>query len=63
MHYSTIFLSPKIIMLMRGELSICIARRLFLAGLERRFDEFDDPPQPKGHSKIEFLYFYGDAVH
>ena len=40
-----------------------IARRLFLAGLERRFDEFDNPPQPEGHSKIEFLDFYGDAVH
>ena len=61
MHYSTIFLSPKVIMLMRRELSI--ARRLFLAGLERRVDEFDDPPQPEGHSKVEFLDFYGDAVH
>ena len=61
MHYSTIFLSPKVIMLMRRELSI--ARRLFLAGLERRVDEFDDPPQPESHSKIEFLDFYGDAVH
>ena len=60
MHYSTIYLSPKIIMLMRRELSI--ARRLFLAGLERRVDKFDDPPQPRGHSKIEFLDYYGEMT-
>jgi len=60
MHYSTIYLSPKIIMLMRRELSI--ARRLFLAGLERRVDKFDNPPQPEGHSKIEFLDYYGELT-
>jgi len=51
MHYSTIYLSPKIIMLMRRELSI--ARRLFLAGLERRVDKFDDPPQPPARRPLE----------